>query len=52
MSPTLSCPGTGLRAFAEVPVLEALRDFRARLHGCLTARADSLFELAERGLVC
>jgi hypothetical protein len=47
VSPTLSCPGTGLRAFAEVPVLEALRDFRARLHGCLTARADSLFELAD-----
>jgi hypothetical protein len=47
VSPTLSCPGTGLRAFAEVPVLGALRDFRARLHGCLTARADSLFELAD-----
>ena len=25
----------------------ALRDFRARLHGCLTTRADALFELAD-----
>jgi hypothetical protein len=32
----------------------ALREFRARLYGCLTARADALFELcdgAPRGAV-
>jgi DDE superfamily endonuclease len=47
VSPTLSCPGAGLQALPEVPVLGALRDFRVRLHRCLAARADSLFELAD-----
>ena len=47
MSPTLSCPGAGLQVLTEVPALGALRDFRARLHGCLTMRADALFELAD-----
>jgi hypothetical protein len=47
VSLTLSCPGLGLQALGEVPALERLRDFRERLHGCLTARADALFELAD-----
>jgi hypothetical protein len=47
VSPTLSCPGAGLQALAGGPALGALRDFRARLHECLTARADALFELAD-----
>jgi hypothetical protein len=44
---TLSCPGAGLQGLAEVPALEALREFRLRLHGCLASRADALFELAD-----
>lgn len=47
MPPTLSCPGPGLQALPEVTALGALRDFRARLLGCLTARADALFDLAD-----
>jgi hypothetical protein len=43
----LPCPGAGLQVLAEVAALEALREFRLRLHGCLTARADALFELAD-----
>jgi hypothetical protein len=43
----LSCPGPGLQALPEVTALGALRDFRARLLGCLTARADALFDLAD-----
>jgi hypothetical protein len=46
VSPTLSCPGAGLQALPEVTALGALRDFGARLHGCLTTRAYALFELA------
>jgi len=44
---TLPCPGAGLQGLAEVPALEALREFRLRLHGCLASRADALFELAD-----
>ena len=44
---TLSCPGAGLPVFPGDPALGALREFRERLHGCLTARADALFELAD-----
>jgi len=47
VSPTLSCPAAGRQALPEVPALEALRGFRERLHECLTARADALFELAD-----
>jgi hypothetical protein len=43
----LSCPGAGLQALPGGLALGALRDFRARLHECLTARADALFELAD-----
>jgi hypothetical protein len=50
--PTLSCPGTGLPVLPGNPApgddrLSALREFRGRLHGCLTARADALFELTD-----
>jgi hypothetical protein len=45
VSLTLPCPGEEVRAVpgAAVP----LREFRERLHGCLTARGDALFELAD-----
>jgi len=39
--PTLPCPDAGLPALAE------LREFRRRLRGCLTARGDALFDLAD-----
>src|SRR5512135_221177 len=53
--PTLSCPGGGLPALrgnpgpvpARLPSLVALEEFRGRLHKCLTARADALFDLAD-----
>jgi DDE superfamily endonuclease len=53
--PTLSCPGGGLPALrgnpgpvpARLPALVALEEFRGRLHKCLTARADALFDLAD-----
>ena len=55
MWPTLSCPGGGLPALrgnpgsvpARLPALVALEEFRGRLHKCLTARADALFDLAD-----
>ena len=37
----MPCPDTGLPALAE------LRAFRRRLRGCLTARGDALFDLAD-----
>ena len=47
MGPTLSRPGAGLPAVPRNPALEALRKFREGLLGCLTARGDALFELAD-----
>jgi hypothetical protein len=47
VEPTLSCSGAGLPALPGNPDLTALAEFRRRLHGCLTARADALFELAD-----
>jgi hypothetical protein len=47
VSPALSCPGAGLQALPEAAALGTLRDFRARLHGCLATRANALFELAD-----
>ena len=55
MWPTLSCPGGGLPALrgnpgsvpVRLPALVALEEFRGRLHKCLTARADALFDLAD-----
>ena len=45
MSLTLPCPGEELQA---VPgAAGPLREFRERLHECLTARGDTLFELAD-----
>jgi hypothetical protein len=57
---TLPCPDAVLQTAAAVPdpavftdavarwrALERLRDFRSRLYGCLTLRADALFELAD-----
>ena len=45
MSLTLPCPGEEVQA---VPAAAGpLREFRERLHGCLTARGDALFELAD-----
>jgi hypothetical protein len=64
--PTLSCPGAGLPALPGSPgpdpaVLTeaaarhqapgALREFRERLLGCLTARGDALLDLAD-AVVC
>lgn len=43
MSATFSCPGGGL----QTDPAQVLREFRGRLHGCLTARGDALFELAD-----
>jgi DDE superfamily endonuclease len=45
--PTLSCPGAGLPVLPGNPALGALREFRERLLGCLTARADALPGLAD-----
>jgi len=47
VEPTLACPGAGLPALPGNPDLTALAEFRRRLHGCLTARGDALFELAD-----
>ena len=47
MDVTLSCPGAGLPVLPGNPALGALREFRQRLLGCLTARADALLELAD-----
>ena len=44
---TLPCRGAGLPVLPGGQALEALREFRERLHGCLTARGDTLFELAD-----
>jgi hypothetical protein len=57
---TLPCPDAVLQttgavldpavftdAVARWRALERLRDFRSRLYGCLTLRADALFELAD-----
>src|SRR5215831_5960098 len=45
VSLTLPCPGEEVQA---VPgAAGPLREFRERLHGCLTARGDALFELAD-----
>jgi hypothetical protein len=43
----LPCPGAGLPVLPGNPALAALAEFRRRLHGCLTARGDALFELAD-----
>ncbi len=40
-------PAVFARAVARYRALEQLREFRARLHECLDARADALFELAD-----
>jgi hypothetical protein len=40
-------PACAADAVARYRALEALREFRQRLHGCLTARADALFELVD-----
>jgi hypothetical protein len=45
--PTLSCLGAGLPVLPGNPALAALAEFRRRLHGCLTARGDALFDLAD-----
>ena len=50
MSPALPCAGGGLQAPPEFTALETLRDFRARLYGCLMTRANALFELADAAL--
>ena len=47
MRPTLPCPGDGGPALPGNPAVAALAEFRRRLHGCLTARADALFDLAD-----
>ena len=47
MDVTLSCPGAGLPVLPGNPAHGALREFRQRLLGCLTARADALLELAD-----
>ncbi len=47
-------PGVFAAAVARYQALAALEEFRLRLYGCLTARADALFELcdgAPRGAV-
>ena len=43
----LAMPWCRAASPSEVPALEALREFRLRLHGCLTARGDALFELSD-----
>jgi hypothetical protein len=45
--PALLCPGAGLPVLPGNPALGALREFRLRLLGCLTARGDALLELAD-----
>ena len=40
-------PACAAGAVARYRALEGLREFRQRLYGCLTARADALFELAD-----
>ena len=40
-------PGVFTAAVARYRALERLREFRSRLYGCLTRRADALFELAD-----
>ena len=47
MWPALPCPGAGLPVLPGNPALGALRKFRERLLGCLTARGDALLELAD-----
>jgi len=49
VSLTLPCPGERVQAVPGVagPAAGALREFRERLHGCLTARGDALSELAD-----
>ena len=47
MRPTLPCPGAGLAVLPGNPALGALREFRERLLGCLTAWGDALLELAD-----
>jgi DDE superfamily endonuclease len=45
--PTLPCPGAGLPVLPGNLALGALREFRERLLGCMTARADALLDLAD-----
>lgn len=45
MGLTLPCPGGEVQAVAGAA--GRLREFRERLRGCLTARGDALFELAD-----
>ena len=40
-------PARAAEAVRRYRALEALREFRQRLYGCLTARADALFELVD-----
>ena len=47
MLSTLPCRGAGLPVLPGSQALGALQEFRERLHGCLTARGDALFELAD-----
>lgn len=47
MEPTLPCPGDGLPVVPGNAALEVLAGFRGRLHGCMTARADALLDLAD-----
>jgi hypothetical protein len=44
---TVLDPAVFTDAVARWRALERLRDFRSRLYGCLTRRADALFELAD-----
>ena len=47
MRSTFSCPAAGLPVLPGNPALGALLEFRERLLGCMTARADALLELAD-----
>jgi hypothetical protein len=49
---TFSCPAAGLPVLPGNPALGALLEFRERLLGCMTARADALLELADAVLCC
>jgi integrase len=44
---SLPCPGPVVPASPASAALGALREFRERLRGCLTARGDALFDLAD-----
>jgi hypothetical protein len=48
--PALPCPGAGLPVLPGNPALGALQEFLERLLGCLTARRETLLELADADL--